>query len=112
MDIKEELKQTLNLSLIIGLLLFFIFVELRLSENIVSLVPVLIISSIFLLVGVITAHKKYERYNGLTFLIFGLIIILGSIINFISNGFSSLALLETLIGFILVIYGIHLRRKF
>ena len=83
-DIKESFKQTLNLSFAIFLILFFVIVEINLNDNLVSLIPVLVVASVVLMVFIVTVHKEYESYTGLTFVIFGFIIALIDIINILA----------------------------
>ena len=51
-----------------------IIVEINLNDNLVSLIPVLVVASVVLMVFIVTVHKEYESYTGLTFVIFGFII--------------------------------------
>lgn len=111
-EIKDEIKQTINLSITVFLLIFFIFIEIRLTENIVSLIPVLMVSSIILIAGIITTYKEYQSYAGLTFIIFGLIMILNDIIKLIRNfKIENLILGEIFVGLILIFYGKYIKRK-
>ena len=111
-ETKEEIKQTINLSVIVFLLIFFIFIEVRLAENIVSLIPVLIVSSIILIAGIITTYEEYQSYAGLTFIIFGLMMILNDAIKLIINfRMETLILGEIFVGVILIFYGKYIKRK-
>ncbi|MBS3134680.1 hypothetical protein J4214_05610 [Candidatus Woesearchaeota archaeon] len=105
-DIKESFKQTLNLSFAIFLILFFVIVEINLNDNLVSLIPVLVVASVVLMVFIVTVHKEYESYTGLTFVIFGFIIALIDIINIVNKlRFNFLFISEIVVGIMIVIYG-------
>ena len=111
-ETKDEIKQTINLSVIVFLLIFFIFVEIRLTENVVSLIPVLIVSSIILIIGIITTYEEYQSYAGLTFIIFGLVMVLNDAIKLIKNfRIETLILGEIFVGIILILYGKYIKKK-
>jgi len=105
-----------NLIVFVCLLVLLFFVELRsikLQIGIIpGLVPVLLISALLLIFGLLTLFPQYDKFVGVTLIIFGSIIFTHNLTDYLRSGISSFNLaIEFLMSIVLFMYGLDLRLK-
>lgn len=105
-----------NLIVFVCLLILLYFIEVKSIKQQVGvvpgLVPVLFISSLLLIFGLLTMFPKYNKFVGVTLIVFGVIIFAASMMEYLKQGTSNLNLAtEFLMSVVLFMYGLDLRLK-
>lgn len=107
----ERFRLIVNISVFIAFLLVFIFVQVEQLKNqgiIRTLLAAMVLSSIFLILGVITIIPHYAAYAGRTFVVFSVLMALGEIYSMRSSDFSFFSAAEFVLAVVLFLYGMEL----
>ena len=107
----EKFRLVINISVFIAFLLVFIFVQvehLRHQDIIRTLLAAMVLSSIFLILGVITIIPYYAAYAGKTFVVFSVLMALGEIYSMRNADFSFFSAAEFVLVIVLFLYGMEL----
>jgi len=106
-------KLFVNIIVFLCLLILLFFVEIKTIKQqigiIPGLVPTLFISALLLIFGLITMWPKYDKFVGITLIIFSVIIFAANLSYYLKEGASNLNLAtEFLMSIVLFMYGIDL----
>jgi len=110
----EKFRLVVNISVFIAFLLIFIFVQVEQlkQQNIIrTLLAAMVLSSIFLILGIITIIPHYAVYAGRTFVVFSILMALGEIYSMRSADFSFFSAAEFVLAIVLFLYGMELMSK-
>jgi len=107
----EKFRLIVNISVFIAFLLVFIFVQVEQlkQQNVIrTLLAAMVLSSIFLILGVITIIPHYAAYAGRTFVVFSILMALGEFYSMRSSDFSYFSAAEFILAIVLLLYGLEL----
>lgn len=107
----EKFRLFVNISVFIAFLLVFIFVQveqLKQQDIIRTLLAAMVLSSIFLVLGVLTIIPHYAAYAGRTFVVFSILMALGEIYSIRNADFSFFSAAEFVLAAVLFLYGMEL----
>src|SRR3989339_916226 len=107
----EKFRLVVNISVFIAFLLIFIFVQVEQlkQQNIIrTLLAAMVLSNIFLILGIITIIPHYAVYAGRTFVVFSILMALGEIYSIRNTSFSYFSAAEFILAIVLLLYGLEL----
>lgn len=107
----EKFRLIVNIGVFIAFLLVFIFIEIQQLKHqnlIKTLLAAMVLSSIFLILGVITIIPYYAPYAGRTFVVFSILMVLGEIYTIRNADFSFFSAAEFVLAIVLFLYGMEL----
>ncbi|MBI2548554.1 hypothetical protein HYW21_04345 [Candidatus Woesearchaeota archaeon] len=90
-------------------LVLFVYLKVRYNDASSSFILVLILSSAFLMLGLLLFHLRYQYYVGMTFMVFGIILVSNTLLfSIISRSFDLFMAAELTIGILLLVDGRNL----
>lgn len=90
-------------------LVLFVYLKIQYYDVSSSFILVLVLSSAFLMLGLSLFHLRYQRYVGMTFMVFGVILISNTLLlSMISQRFDLFMAAELMIGILLLVDGRNL----
>src|SRR3989338_7416133 len=110
----EKFRLIINISVFTAFLLVFIFVEVEQMKHqgiIRTLLAAMVLSSIFLILGIITIIPHYAAYAGRTFVVFSILMALGEFYSMRNADFSFFSAAEFILAIVLFLYGLELTSK-
>lgn len=109
--------KTFRLSVIVFIahLIVFFFIELkslRSGSFMSSFITTIMLASMVLITGILTAIPQFTLYVGRTQIIFSSMILLTKLVELLAGQFGIFSMVEVLIGFASFLYGYELVKRF
>ena len=105
----------LSVIVFIAHIIVFFFVELRSlksSSFMAAFISTIMLASMILLMGILTVVLNFSLYVGRTLILSSALIFLTKVIELLAGKFGIFSMIEILIGFASLMYGVELVRRF